>query len=157
MGCVSFMSFLLINMHFLIPKWLLRISLNDLLSTSHENCRLCGGCNRDIGYGNYLGCMGTFFHPECFCCRACRYPIIEHEVNFWLFCWHFPFGFCRSNDGVECFLIGFFFCCFKFSLSGKDAYHKTCFKDLTHPKCEVCFQYVMILSYFSYLLNDNWY
>ncbi|GJR56862.1 protein DA1-related 2 isoform X1 [Tanacetum coccineum] len=70
--------------------------------------RLCGGCNRDIGYGNYLGCMGTFFHPECFCCRACRYPITEHE----------------------------------FSLSGKDAYHKTCFKELTHPKCEVCFQYI---------------
>ncbi|KVI09888.1 Protein of unknown function DUF3633 [Cynara cardunculus var. scolymus] len=42
--------------------------------------RLCGGCNRDIGYGNYLGCMGTFFHPECFCCRACRYPIKEHEI-----------------------------------------------------------------------------
>ncbi|KAI3519984.1 hypothetical protein L1887_09204 [Cichorium endivia] len=70
--------------------------------------RLCGGCNRDIGYGNYLGCMGTFFHPECFCCRACRYPITEHE----------------------------------FSLSGKDAYHKSCFKELTHPKCEVCFQFI---------------
>ena len=43
-------------------------------------CRMCGGCKRDIGYGNYLGCMGTFFHPECFCCRACGYPITEHEV-----------------------------------------------------------------------------
>ncbi|PWA55665.1 DA1-related protein 2 [Artemisia annua] len=42
--------------------------------------RLCGGCNRDIGYGNYLSRMGTFFHPECFCCRACRYPITEHEI-----------------------------------------------------------------------------
>ncbi|KAE9465257.1 hypothetical protein C3L33_02838, partial [Rhododendron williamsianum] len=29
---------------------------------------------------------------------------------------------------------GFCFCCFKFSLSGKDAYHKSCFKELTHPK-----------------------
>ncbi|KAD7480126.1 hypothetical protein R6Q59_008952 [Mikania micrantha] len=70
--------------------------------------RICGGCNHEIGYGNYLGCMGTFFHPECFRCRACCYPITEHE----------------------------------FSLSGKDAYHKTCFKELTHPKCEVCFQYI---------------
>ncbi|KAL7586533.1 hypothetical protein Lser_V15G36182 [Lactuca serriola] len=70
--------------------------------------RVCGGCNRDIGYSNYLGCMGTFFHPECFCCRACSYPITEHE----------------------------------FSLSGKDAYHKSCFKELTHPKCEVCFQFI---------------
>ncbi|XP_076904784.1 protein DA1-related 2-like [Bidens hawaiensis] len=70
--------------------------------------RICGGCNRDIGYGNYLGCMGTFYHPECFCCRVCRYPITENE----------------------------------FSLSGKYAYHKNCFKDMTHPKCEVCLQYI---------------
>ncbi|KAL7587299.1 hypothetical protein Lser_V15G36183 [Lactuca serriola] len=70
--------------------------------------RICGGCNRDIGYGNYLSCMGTYFHPECFCCSACRYPITENE----------------------------------FSLSGKDAYHKSCFKELTHPKCEVCFQFI---------------
>ncbi|KAK1355267.1 LIM zinc-binding domain-containing protein [Heracleum sosnowskyi] len=70
--------------------------------------RVCGGCNRDIGYGNYLGCMGTFFHPDCFCCHACRSPITEHE----------------------------------FSLSGKDAYHKSCFKELTHPKCEVCHQFI---------------
>ncbi|XP_031381036.1 protein DA1-related 2 isoform X2 [Punica granatum] len=70
--------------------------------------RLCGGCHRDIGYGNYLGCLGTFFHPECFCCRACGYPITEHE----------------------------------FSLSGRDPYHKTCFKEFTHPKCEVCHQFI---------------
>lgn len=70
--------------------------------------RLCGGCNRDIGYGNYLGCMGTYFHPECFCCHSCGYPITEHE----------------------------------FSLSGKNAYHKSCFKELTHPKCEVCHQFI---------------
>uniref|UniRef100_A0A803M3J1 LIM zinc-binding domain-containing protein n=1 Tax=Chenopodium quinoa TaxID=63459 RepID=A0A803M3J1_CHEQI len=42
--------------------------------------RLCSGCNGEIGYGNYLGCMGTFFHPECFCCRSCRLPITEHEI-----------------------------------------------------------------------------
>ncbi|XP_031274006.1 protein DA1-related 2 isoform X2 [Pistacia vera] len=70
--------------------------------------RLCGGCNRDIGHGNYLGCMGTFFHPDCFRCRSCGYPITEHE----------------------------------FSLSGKDPYHKSCFKELTHPKCEVCHQFI---------------
>ncbi|KAL2525813.1 Protein DA1-related 2 [Abeliophyllum distichum] len=70
--------------------------------------RVCGGCNRKIGYGNYLGCMGNFFHPECFRCHACGYPITEHE----------------------------------FSLSGKDTYHKSCFKELTHPKCEVCHQFI---------------
>ncbi|XP_022138892.1 protein DA1-related 2 isoform X2 [Momordica charantia] len=70
--------------------------------------RYCGGCNRAIGYGNYLGCMGTYFHPSCFRCRSCGYPITEHE----------------------------------FSLSGKDPYHKSCFKELTHPKCEVCHQFI---------------
>ncbi|XP_038891050.1 protein DA1-related 2 isoform X4 [Benincasa hispida] len=70
--------------------------------------RYCGGCNRAIGYGNYLGCMGTYFHPGCFCCRSCGYPITEHE----------------------------------FSLSGKDPYHKSCFKEMTHPKCEVCHQFI---------------
>ncbi|CAK9135672.1 unnamed protein product [Ilex paraguariensis] len=70
--------------------------------------RICGGCNRDIGYGNYLGCMGTFFHPECFCCTACGFPITEHE----------------------------------FSLLERNAYHKSCFQELTHPKCEVCHQFI---------------
>ncbi|CAN1173923.1 Protein DA1-related 2 [Linum perenne] len=70
--------------------------------------RLCGGCHREIGYGNYLGCMGMFFHPECFRCHSCAYPITETE----------------------------------FSLSGKDPYHKSCFKELTHPKCEVCLQFI---------------
>ncbi|XP_023548984.1 protein DA1-related 2-like isoform X2 [Cucurbita pepo subsp. pepo] len=70
--------------------------------------RYCGGCKRAISYGNYLGCMGTYFHPGCFCCRSCGYPITEHE----------------------------------FSLSGKDPYHKSCFKELTHPKCEVCHQFI---------------
>ncbi|KAF2296152.1 hypothetical protein GH714_036398 [Hevea brasiliensis] len=70
--------------------------------------RLCGGCNRDIGYGKYLRCRGFFFHPECFLCSSCGYPITENE----------------------------------FSLSGSNPYHKSCFKALTHPKCEVCLQYI---------------
>ncbi|KAF5453611.1 hypothetical protein F2P56_028504 [Juglans regia] len=70
--------------------------------------RICGGCKRNIGYGVYLGCMGTFFHPECFCCHACGYPITEYE----------------------------------FSLSGRDPYHKSCYKELKHPKCEVCHQFI---------------
>ncbi|KAM3358959.1 protein DA1-related 2-like isoform X2 [Capsicum galapagoense] len=73
-----------------------------------RGCRKCGGCQRDIGSGNYLGCMGTFFHPECFLCHACGFPITE----------------------------------FEFSLSGNNSYHKSCFKELTHPKCEVCRQFI---------------
>ncbi|XP_057979092.1 protein DA1-related 2 isoform X2 [Malania oleifera] len=70
--------------------------------------RFCAGCNHELGNGNYLACMGTFFHPECFCCRSCGCQITEHE----------------------------------FSLSGKNAYHKSCFKEMTHPKCEVCHQFI---------------
>ncbi|KAI3427902.1 LIM zinc-binding domain-containing protein [Psidium guajava] len=77
--------------------------------------RVCGGCNREIGHGNYLGCMETFFHPECFRCRACGYPITEYE----------------------------------FSLSGRDPYHQSCFKELTHPKCEVCHQFSWNTTYIS--------
>ncbi|XP_051123076.1 protein DA1-related 2 [Andrographis paniculata] len=73
-----------------------------------QSYRICGGCKREIGYGNYLGCMGMYFHPSCFRCRACSSPITEHE----------------------------------FSLSGRDTYHKSCFKELTHPKCEVCHQFI---------------
>ncbi|CAL9008113.1 unnamed protein product [Prunus brigantina] len=70
--------------------------------------RICGGCKHDISFGNYLGCMGTYFHPQCFCCRSCGRPIVENE----------------------------------FSLSGRDPYHKSCFKELAHPKCEVCHQFI---------------
>ncbi|XP_060175472.1 protein DA1-related 2-like isoform X2 [Lycium barbarum] len=45
-----------------------------------RGCRKCSGCQGDIGSGNYLGCMGTFFHPECFLCHACGFPITEYEI-----------------------------------------------------------------------------
>ncbi|KAK9083027.1 hypothetical protein Scep_029498 [Stephania cephalantha] len=75
---------------------------------SSRGYRICGGCKYDIGSGNYLGCMGTFWHPECFCCYHCSQPITEHE----------------------------------FSLSGNRPYHKSCFKELHHPRCEVCHQFI---------------
>ncbi|VFQ80406.1 unnamed protein product [Cuscuta campestris] len=69
---------------------------------------VCSGCHREIGYGNYLGCMGSFFHPECFRCHACDSPITDQE----------------------------------YSLSGNNSYHKSCFKELSHPRCEVCNQFI---------------
>ncbi|PIA54567.1 hypothetical protein AQUCO_00900852v1 [Aquilegia coerulea] len=70
--------------------------------------RVCSGCDHEIGYGNYLACMGAFWHPGCFCCHSCGHPITEHE----------------------------------FSLSGMQPYHESCFKELHHPKCEVCHQFI---------------
>uniref|UniRef100_A0A0V0GW15 Putative ovule protein n=1 Tax=Solanum chacoense TaxID=4108 RepID=A0A0V0GW15_SOLCH len=31
---------------------------------------------------------------------------------------------------------------YEFSLSGNNTYHKSCFKEMTHPKCEVCHQFI---------------
>ncbi|KAK4277911.1 hypothetical protein QN277_015832 [Acacia crassicarpa] len=77
---------------------------------TYGEIRVCGGCKREIAYGSCLKCNNIYFHPGCFRCHSCRYPITEQE----------------------------------FSLSGKNPYHKSCFKDLTHPKCEVCFQFIPI-------------
>ncbi|XP_019461198.1 PREDICTED: protein DA1-related 2-like [Lupinus angustifolius] len=74
--------------------------------------RICGGCDREIVHGNCLSCMDSYFHPDCFRCHSCSYPITDRE----------------------------------FSLSGKHPYHKICFKELTHPKCEVCFQFIPVNS-----------
>lgn len=46
---------------------------------------------------------------------------------------------------MECFsieeiLISCLF--FQFSLSGSHPYHKSCHKELHHPKCDVCHQFV---------------
>ncbi|XP_061343504.1 protein DA1-related 2 [Gastrolobium bilobum] len=76
----------------------------------NEYRKICGSCNQEIIYGNCLSCMNTYFHPECFRCHSCRYPISERE----------------------------------FSLSGTHPYHKSCFKELTHPKCEVCYQFIPV-------------
>ncbi|XP_065035390.1 LIM domain-containing protein HDR3-like isoform X3 [Musa acuminata AAA Group] len=69
--------------------------------------RICGGCHHEIGYGHYLSCMGTFWHPQCFRCYACGQLIRETE----------------------------------FSLSGTYPYHKSCYKELHHPKCDVCHEF----------------
>ncbi|PKU77106.1 Protein DA1-related 2 [Dendrobium catenatum] len=42
--------------------------------------RLCGGCKHEIGYGHYLSCMGTFWHPHCFRCYSCGQQISETEI-----------------------------------------------------------------------------
>ncbi|KAK1264562.1 Protein DA1-related 2 [Acorus gramineus] len=46
-----------------------------------RGCKICGGCNREIGYGHYLSCMGSYWHPQCFCCHACGMPITETEFS----------------------------------------------------------------------------
>lgn len=56
----------------------------------------------------------------------------------------FPILFCSMWD-FHCFS-GFLFShtvpVFKFSLSGSDPYHKSCYRELHHPKCDVCHKFV---------------
>ncbi|XP_039066966.1 protein DA1-like [Hibiscus syriacus] len=70
--------------------------------------RICAGCNTEIGYGRFLNCLGSFWHPECFCCHACNLPISDYE----------------------------------FSMSGNYRFHKSCYKEQNHPKCEVCNHFI---------------
>ncbi|KAI5060278.1 hypothetical protein GOP47_0024698 [Adiantum capillus-veneris] len=70
--------------------------------------RVCEGCKNEIGYGRFLSCMGSVWHPDCFCCYACNTPISDHE----------------------------------FSMSGNNPYHKSCYKELFHPRCDVCKEFI---------------
>ncbi|KAG5050957.1 hypothetical protein JHK87_003155 [Glycine soja] len=70
--------------------------------------RICAGCNAEIGHGRFLSCMGGYWHPECFCCHACKLPITDYE----------------------------------FSMSGNRRYHKSCYKELHHPRCDVCKNFI---------------
>lgn len=70
--------------------------------------RICTGCNREIGHGRYLSCMGGVWHPECFCCHSCKLPISDYE----------------------------------FSVSDNHPYHKSCYKEHHHPRCDVCKNFI---------------
>jgi hypothetical protein len=78
--------------HYFYPLKLLWSHLQLIMCVLALSRRICGGCNQDIIYGNCLGCMDTYFHPDCFKCHSCRYPITEREVvwsSLWF--WHIFF------------------------------------------------------------------
>ncbi|TYJ49273.1 hypothetical protein E1A91_A01G123100v1 [Gossypium mustelinum] len=70
--------------------------------------RICAGCNTEIGHGRFLNCLNAFWHPECFHCHACNFPISDYE----------------------------------FSVSGNYRFHKSCYKERYHPKCDVCSHFI---------------
>ncbi|XP_027914870.1 protein DA1-related 1-like [Vigna unguiculata] len=70
--------------------------------------RICAGCKAEIGHGRFLSCMGGVWHPECFCCNACRRPITDYE----------------------------------FSMSSNRPYHKSCYREKHHPRCDVCKNFI---------------
>ncbi|EAZ26385.1 hypothetical protein OsJ_10269 [Oryza sativa Japonica Group] len=84
--------------------------------------RVCGGCKHEIGHGHYLSCLGMYWHPQCFRCSSCRHPIREMEVF-------------SGSDSL-------LYSVSQFTLLGTDPYHKLCYKELHHPKCDVCLQFI---------------
>lgn len=124
---------------FLIHSILLSFFLEILKSLSATFCcRICAGCNTEIGHGRFLSCMGAVWHPECFCCHACNQPISDYEVRKLIIpSWHFHEKLYRMRLKLTSLLV-------QFSMSGNYPYHKSCYKEHYHPKCDVCKQFVSI-------------
>lgn len=119
--------------------------------------RICAGCHTEIGHGRFLNCLNAYWHPECFRCHACQLPISDYEVQNdstiasvaftpEILVLAFILLLVVYREDVE--LICFFLCSLKFSMSGNFPYHKACYKEHYHPKCDVCNHYVS-LSQFS--------
>jgi hypothetical protein len=39
-------------------------------------------------------------------------------------------------------------------MSGNQPYHKSCYKEQYHPKCDVCKQFVRFTSFFCYIIKN---
>jgi len=55
--------------------------MNNIPGSGKFLCRICAGCNAEIGHGRFLSCMGGVWHPQCFQCHACHLPITDYEVR----------------------------------------------------------------------------
>uniref|UniRef100_A0A453HC58 LIM zinc-binding domain-containing protein n=1 Tax=Aegilops tauschii subsp. strangulata TaxID=200361 RepID=A0A453HC58_AEGTS len=51
--------------------------LPDILPSSRS--RVCAGCKTPLGHGQFLSCMDSVWHPQCFRCSACSEPISDSE------------------------------------------------------------------------------
>jgi hypothetical protein len=47
-----------------------------------------------------------------------------------------------------------YLCVSKFTLLGAEPYHKLCYKELHHPKCDVCLQFVRIISAWTRFVEE---
>ena len=121
--------------------------------------RTCSGCGAEIGHGRYLSCMGGFWHPECFRCHSCNEPITDYEVwiCFFKFISFEMFIAYVEHLSLLCFMITRFliltvscihlFFLHQFSMSRNRPFHKLCYKEQHHPRCDVCQNFVRISSY----------
>ncbi|KAJ7538410.1 hypothetical protein O6H91_11G046600 [Diphasiastrum complanatum] len=56
-----------------------RLPSSSTVRESSLGLHRCAGCNKEIGPGRFLSCMGAMWHPQCFCCHACKQPISGTE------------------------------------------------------------------------------
>ncbi|WIA18924.1 hypothetical protein OEZ85_003595 [Tetradesmus obliquus] len=75
----------------------------------------CGGCSKWLGLapGYTVRALGQQWHPECFRCAGCQQPL-------------------TLNGGANTFAVG----------HDQQPYHEACHKQLFHPVCSVCKQYI---------------
>jgi hypothetical protein len=83
--------------------------------------------------------MGIYWHPLCFRCCSCGHLIRETEVTILHFLSSKKCAWMPSE-----MIISFLVYVFQFTLLGTDPYHKLCYKELHHPKCDVCLQFVRL-------------
>jgi hypothetical protein len=113
---------------------------SDEMAHCRLSCRVCGVCKHEIGHGHYLSCMGMYWHPQCFRCSACGHAIHETEVTILHFLFSKKCASVSSESDHALFLLPVR----QFTLVGADPYHKLCYKELHHPKCDVCLQFVRL-------------
>lgn len=50
-------------------------------TTKNVGLSTCAGCHRTLGFGRFLTCINQNWHPDCFCCKSCRSPIVTKEFS----------------------------------------------------------------------------
>lgn len=82
-----------------------------------ESNTLCAGCGKSVGFGPVIRALGQQWHPQCFRCAGCSQPLTVGGGNS---------TFAVGQDG--------------------EPYHSNCHKQLFHPKCGVCHDYIPVRS-----------
>lgn len=135
-------------LHFTEVKWNMTCLLDKIA------CRICAGCNTEIGHGRFLSCMGAVWHPACFRCHACNLPINDHEVQLIWVNWNFFWNWMVKTLNLWWFIEWNISFLWQFSMSGKRPYHKSCYKEQHHPRCDVCKIFVSVYHVLLFPLVD---
>lgn len=82
------------------------------ISAAESSIR-CAGCDKSVAFGPAVRALGQQWHPQCFRCAGCHQPLTGASCET---------TFAVGQDGQP--------------------YHSECHKQLFHPKCGVCHDYI---------------